>query len=114
MMEQLCRDFDHAHGLRFMALRYFNACGCDPDGETGERHDPEPHLIPRALMRHANGEIDALDVFGDDYPTADGTCVRVTTSMSTIWRARISQARSTSWTAAPRTLSTSAPAAARA
>lgn len=75
MMEQLCRDFDHAHGIRFMALRYFNACGCDPDGETGERHDPEPHLIPRALMA-ATGEIDALDVFGDDYPTADGTCVR--------------------------------------
>ena len=75
MMEQLCRDFDVAHGIRFMALRYFNACGCDPDGETGERHDPEPHLIPRALMAAA-GDIDALDVFGGDYPTADGTCVR--------------------------------------
>ena len=75
MMEKICRDFDAAHGLRFMALRYFNACGCDPDGETGERHDPEPHLIPRALMA-ANGEIDALDIFGSDYPTPDGTCVR--------------------------------------
>ena len=75
MMERICQDFDHAHGIRFMALRYFNACGCDPDGETGERHDPEPHLIPRALMA-ANGEIDAMDVFGDDYPTPDGTCVR--------------------------------------
>lgn len=75
MMEKICRDFDHAHGLRFMALRYFNACGCDPDGETGERHDPEPHLIPRALMAAA-GEIDALDIFGSDYQTPDGTCVR--------------------------------------
>jgi UDP-arabinose 4-epimerase len=75
MMEQLCRDFDSAHGVRYMALRYFNACGCDPEGETGERHDPEPHLIPRALMAAA-GDIDALEVFGSDYPTADGTCVR--------------------------------------
>ena len=75
MMEKICADFDRAHGIRFMALRYFNACGCDPDGETGERHDPEPHLIPRALMA-ANGEIDAMEVFGDDYATPDGTCVR--------------------------------------
>ena len=75
MMEHLCHDFDTAHGIRFMALRYINACGCDPDGETGERHDPEPHLIPRTLMA-ANGEIDALDIFGDDYPTPDGTCIR--------------------------------------
>ena len=75
MMEQLCRDFDQAHGIRYMALRYFNACGCDPDGETGERHDPEPHLIPRALMAAA-GAIDALEIFGSDYPTPDGTCIR--------------------------------------
>ena len=75
MMEQLCRDFDQAHGIHYMALRYFNACGCDPDGETGERHDPEPHLIPRALMAAA-GAIDALDIFGSDYPTPDGTCIR--------------------------------------
>jgi UDP-glucose-4-epimerase GalE len=75
MMEHVCRDFDQAHGIRHMALRYFNACGCDPDGETGERHEPEPHLIPRALMAAA-GEIDALDVFGGDYPTPDGTCIR--------------------------------------
>ena len=75
MMEQLCRDFDQAHGIHYMALRYFNACGCDPDGETGERHDPEPHLIPRALMAAA-GAIDALDIFGSDYSTPDGTCIR--------------------------------------
>lgn len=75
MMELLCRDFAIAYGLRYMALRYFNACGCDPDGETGERHDPEPHLIPRALMA-VDGEIDRLDIFGDDYPSPDGTCIR--------------------------------------
>lgn len=75
MMEHICRDFGAAHGLRFTALRYFNACGCDPDGETGERHDPEPHLIPRALMA-AEGEIEQLEVFGADYPTPDGTCIR--------------------------------------
>ncbi|WP_374332686.1 UDP-glucose 4-epimerase GalE [Aestuariivirga sp.] len=75
MMEMMCADFAVAHDLRYMALRYFNACGCDPDGETGERHDPEPHLIPRALMA-ADGEIDRLDIFGDDYPTPDGTCIR--------------------------------------
>lgn len=75
MMELMCADFAVAHGLHYMALRYFNACGCDPGGETGERHDPEPHLIPRALMA-ADGEIARLDVFGDDYPTPDGTCIR--------------------------------------
>ena len=75
MMELMCADFAVAHGLSYMALRYFNACGCDPDGETGERHDPEPHLIPRALMA-ADGEIDRLDIFGADYATPDGTCVR--------------------------------------
>jgi UDP-glucose-4-epimerase GalE len=75
MMEQLCRDFGVACGLRSVALRYFNACGCDPDGEIGERHDPEPHLIPRILMA-ADGELPFLDVFGNDYPTPDGTCIR--------------------------------------
>jgi UDP-glucose 4-epimerase len=75
MMELMCADFASAHGLHYLALRYFNACGCDPEGETGERHDPEPHLIPRALMA-ADGEIGRLDIFGDDYPTPDGTCIR--------------------------------------
>jgi UDP-arabinose 4-epimerase len=75
MMEQICADFEKAHGLRFVALRYFNAAGCDPGGEIGERHDPEPHLIPRLFLAQ-DGEIDALDIFGDDYPTPDGTCIR--------------------------------------
>src|SRR6202041_2533125 len=63
------------YGLRYVALRYFNAAGADPGGEIGERHDPETHLIPRALMAAA-GLIPALEVFGDDYPTPDGTCIR--------------------------------------
>jgi len=74
-MEEMCRAYDAAHGLRTVSLRYFNACGGDPESEIGERHDPEPHLIPRVLMA-ATGEIPALAVFGADYPTPDGTCIR--------------------------------------
>jgi UDP-arabinose 4-epimerase len=73
--EQMCHDFEQAYGIRYVALRYFNACGADPGGEIGERHDPETHLIPRALMA-AEGEIDSIEVYGDDYETPDGTCVR--------------------------------------
>jgi UDP-arabinose 4-epimerase len=73
--EQLCRDFEQVCGMRYVALRYFNACGADPDGEIGERHHPETHIIPRALMA-ANGEIDSFEVYGEDYETNDGTCVR--------------------------------------
>src|SRR5262245_2802307 len=73
--ERVIIDYASAHGLSAALLRYFNVCGADPDGEIGENHDPETHLIPRALMAAA-GEIDALDLFGDDYPTPDGTCVR--------------------------------------
>jgi UDP-glucose 4-epimerase len=68
-------DYEKAHGIKWMSLRYFNAAGCDPDGETGEWHEPETHLIPRALMA-AMGKIPALEIFGDDYPTPDGTCIR--------------------------------------
>jgi UDP-glucose 4-epimerase len=74
-MERMLADYEKAHGLRWMALRYFNAAGCDPDGETGEWHEPETHLIPRALMAAA-GKIPHLEIFGDDYPTPDGTCIR--------------------------------------
>jgi UDP-arabinose 4-epimerase len=73
--EQIISDFGKAYGLKFVQLRYFNACGADAGGELAERHDPETHLIPRALMAAA-GEIEALDVFGTDYPTPDGTCIR--------------------------------------
>lgn len=74
-MERMLADFETAHGLRWTALRYFNASGADADGETGERHEPETHLIPRALMA-VDGAIDALHLFGDDYSTPDGTCIR--------------------------------------
>jgi UDP-arabinose 4-epimerase len=73
--EWMADDSERAFGLKTMALRYFNACGADPDGEIGEWHDPETHLIPRALMA-AFGIASHLDIFGTDYPTADGTCVR--------------------------------------
>ena len=75
MVERILADAGRAYGLDWTALRYFNACGADPGGETGELHDPEPHLIPRALMAAA-GEIEHLDMFGEDWPTPDGTCVR--------------------------------------
>lgn len=73
--EHMLADYAAAFGQRYVALRYFNACGADPEGELGEWHDPETHLIPRALLAAA-GRIERLDVFGDDYDTADGTCVR--------------------------------------
>jgi UDP-arabinose 4-epimerase len=75
MIEQALADAERAYGLKWLALRYFNACGADADGESGECHDPETHLIPRALMAAA-GDIPHLDVFGTDYPTPDGTCIR--------------------------------------
>lgn len=75
VIENVLRDFDAAYGLRSVSLRYFNAAGCDPDGESGEIHDPEPHIIPRVLMAAA-GELPRVDIFGTDYPTPDGTCLR--------------------------------------
>jgi UDP-arabinose 4-epimerase len=73
--EQMLCDYEAAYDLRHAILRYFNACGADPGGELGEFHDPETHLVPRAMMA-AGGAIDCLDIFGTDYATADGTCVR--------------------------------------
>jgi UDP-arabinose 4-epimerase len=73
--EWILRDVAQARGLRYAALRYFNAAGADPGGEIGERHDPETHLIPLALMA-ASGQAGPLKVFGTDYDTPDGTCVR--------------------------------------
>ncbi len=75
MVEQMLKDFDVAHGLKSVALRYFNACGADAEGEIGEMHDPEPHLIPRVIMA-AQGKIPHIDVMGTDYPTPDGTAIR--------------------------------------
>lgn len=75
MAEQIISDTGRAHGLRYAILRYFNASGLDPDGELTEDHDPETHLVPRALMAAA-GRLPHLDVFGTDHPTPDGTCIR--------------------------------------
>ncbi|HEY1077192.1 MAG TPA: UDP-glucose 4-epimerase GalE [Fontimonas sp.] len=74
-VEQLLEDCARAYGLRSVSLRYFNAAGADPSGEIGEAHEPETHLIPR-LLRAANGEPLPVRIFGDDYPTPDGTCIR--------------------------------------
>jgi len=74
-MERMLADFARAHGISWTALRYFNAAGADPDCETGERHNPETHLIPRALMA-LDGKLPDFYVMGDDYPTPDGTCIR--------------------------------------
>ncbi len=72
--EQMLQDYDVAYGLRHVALRYFNAAGADPSGLLGERHDPETHLLPLALRAAAGAG--PLSVFGDDYDTPDGTCIR--------------------------------------
>lgn len=74
-MEKMMKWVGRAHGLRYTALRYFNACGAHENGKIGEAHDPETHLIPRVL-KAAQGVIDHIDVYGDDYDTKDGTCVR--------------------------------------
>ena len=87
MGERMIADFRSAHGIRAIALRYFNAAGADPDGELGERHEPETHLIPLALDAAAGGR--ELSVFGDDYPTADGTCVRDYIHVSDLARAHV-------------------------
>jgi UDP-arabinose 4-epimerase len=73
--EHMLADYSAAYGLSYVALRYFNASGADPERELGEWHDPETHLIPRALLATA-GTIETLEVYGDDYDTPDGTCVR--------------------------------------
>ena len=75
MVERILADFRPAYGLRSIALRYFNACGADPDGEIGELRDPETHLIPRAMMA-LQGYISDFAVLGSDFETPDGTAVR--------------------------------------
>jgi UDP-glucose 4-epimerase len=75
MIERALRWAEQVHGLRHACLRYFNAAGADPAGRLGEDHRPESHLIP-LVIDAALGRRPALDVFGDDYPTADGTCIR--------------------------------------
>lgn len=75
MIELVLQDFQAAFGFESVCLRYFNAAGADPEGELGERHDPETHLIP-LVLQVASGRRPSISVFGDDYPTPDGTCIR--------------------------------------
>nr|WP_228024814.1 UDP-glucose 4-epimerase GalE [cf. Phormidesmis sp. LEGE 11477] len=75
MVEQILDDFDRAYGLRSVCFRYFNAAGADPVAQLGEDHTPETHLIPLVLEAAAQ-QRDAVSIFGTNYPTADGTCIR--------------------------------------
>ena len=88
MVEQILSDYAAAYGLRYVSLRYFNACGADPEGELREDHEPETHLIPRALLC-ASGRLDHLALFGDDHETADGTCVRDYIHVTDLARAHV-------------------------
>ncbi len=74
-MEKMMKWTGAAHGLRYVALRYFNACGAHKDGHIGEAHNPETHLIP-LILQVPNGQRAAISIYGDDYDTKDGTCVR--------------------------------------
>jgi UDP-glucose 4-epimerase len=74
-IEDILANFEQSHGLKSVIFRYFNVAGCDPEGEVGEFHQPETHLIPLMLDAIA-GKRDALTIFGTDYDTPDGTCIR--------------------------------------
>lgn len=73
--ENALEAYSHAYGLRFVSFRYFNAAGADESGKIGENHHPETHLIP-LILQAIQGKRAALEIFGDDYPTPDGTCIR--------------------------------------
>jgi len=75
LIEEILKDYDKAYGLKYISLRYFNAAGADPEGEIGEKHNPETHLIPRTIFA-ALGEKENIKIFGTDYPTKDKTCIR--------------------------------------
>ena len=91
MVEQVLADFETAHGMRHVALRYFNAAGADPDGEIGETNDPAAHLIP--IVLHAARDPDfAFSIFGDDFDTPDGTCVRDYVHVTDLARAHVAAA----------------------
>lgn len=74
-MEKMFKWTDRAHGLRYVSLRYFNACGAHKSGKIGEAHNPESHLIP-LILQVPNKQREAISIFGDDYDTKDGTCIR--------------------------------------
>ena len=88
MVEKILADFDTAYGLKATALRYFNASGADDSGEIGESHNPETHLIP-SVLQAAAGKRASIKMFGTDYPTPDGTCVRDYVHVNDLARAHI-------------------------
>ena len=88
MIEQVLADYGRAYGIHHVSLRYFNAAGADPDGELGEDHDPESHLIPLVLDA-ASGRRPNITIFGDDYETADGTCIRDYIHVSDLSKAHV-------------------------
>lgn len=90
MVETMLRDYAQAYGLNSVALRYFNAAGADPEAEIGELHEPETHLIPNILRSVQNHNSDSLlKVFGNDYATRDGTCVRDYVHVNDLCRAHL-------------------------
>ena len=87
-MEHMMRWVSRAHGLKYVALRYFNACGAHPSGAIGEAHNPETHLIP-LILQVPNGQREKISIFGADYPTKDGTCIRDYIHVSDLAQAHI-------------------------
>ncbi len=87
-VERALRWYEQAHGLKHISLRYFNAAGADPEGELGEAHNPETHLIPRVLDVAA-GKMPFIEIYGIDYDTPDGTCIRDYIHVSDLARAHI-------------------------
>jgi UDP-glucose 4-epimerase len=75
VVERMLKEFSQAYGLKYVSLRYFNAAGADESGLIGESHNPETHLIP-LILKTAKGERESIKIFGTDYPTPDGTCIR--------------------------------------
>jgi len=75
IIERMLQDYEKAYGMKSCILRYFNAAGADPEGEVGEDHNPETHLIP-LILDVAVGRKEAIQIYGTDYPTPDGTCIR--------------------------------------
>ena len=88
MMEQIFQDYGSAYGLSYAILRYFNAAGADPDGQIGEEHDPEPHLIP-VLLQTVLEQRSHTDVYGTDYDTPDGTAIRDYIHVTDLARAHV-------------------------
>lgn len=88
MIERILPDYDRAYGLKYVSLRYFNAAGADPEGQLGEWHQPETHLIPN-IMLHLLGRNPAFQVLGQDFPTPDGTAIRDYIHVTDLARAHV-------------------------